>query len=184
MSIQYVTVFGGSWPKPGESAYEEAQRLGSLLGEAGYTVLTGGYIGTMEAVSRGAAEAGGNVIGVTCEEIEAWRPGRANPWVTEEMRFPTLRERLFALIDTANAAIALPGGPGTLAEISLMWNQMITRSLPPRPLILVGSGWKATFEGFFTHLEKYIPAPQQELLEFSPDVEDAFQRLGYRKPTE
>jgi uncharacterized protein (TIGR00730 family) len=184
MSIQYVTVFGGSLPKPGDLAYREAQRLGSLLGEAGYTVLTGGYIGTMEAVSRGAAEAGGNVIGVTCEEIEAWRPGRANPWVTEEMRFQTLRERLFALIDTANAAIALPGGPGTLTEISLMWNQMITRSLPLRPLILVGSGWKATFEGFFTHLGKYIPAAQQELLEFSPDVEDAFQRLENRKPRE
>jgi uncharacterized protein (TIGR00730 family) len=184
MSIQYVTVFGGSRPKPGESAYREAQRLGFLLGEAGYTVLTGGYIGTMEAVSRGAAEAGGNVIGVTCEEIETWRPGRANPWVTEEMRFQTLRERLFALIDTANAAIALPGGPGTLAEISLMWNQMITQSLLPRPLILVGSGWKATFEGFFNHLGKYIPAPQQELLEFSPDVEDAFQRLQNAKPRE
>jgi uncharacterized protein (TIGR00730 family) len=184
MSIQYVTVFGGSLPKPGDIAYREAQRLGSLLGQAGYTVLTGGYIGTMEAVSRGAAEAGGNVIGVTCEEIEAWRPGRANPWVTEEMRFQTLRERLFALIDTANAAIALPGGPGTLTEISLMWNQMITRSLPLRPLILVGSGWKATFEGFFTHLGKYIPAPQQELLEFSSDVEDAFQRLENRKPRE
>jgi predicted Rossmann-fold nucleotide-binding protein len=50
-----VTVFGGSKPKVGESAYEDAFQLGSLLGKAGYTVLTGGYIGTMEAVSHGAA---------------------------------------------------------------------------------------------------------------------------------
>ena len=57
-------------------------------------MLTGGYIGTMEAVSRGAAEAGGHVIGVTCEEIEAWRPVRVNAWVKEEIRRKTLMERL------------------------------------------------------------------------------------------
>jgi uncharacterized protein (TIGR00730 family) len=174
MSIQFVTVFGGSSPKPGEPAYQEAQRLGMLLGKAGFTVLTGGYIGTMEAVSRGAAEAGSNVIGVTCEEIEAWRPGGANAWVTEERRFSTLRDRLFSLIDACHAAIALPGGPGTLAEISLMWNQMVTQSLPPRPLILVGPGWRATFESFFQHQESFIPPSQRELLKFSTDVDEAF----------
>jgi uncharacterized protein (TIGR00730 family) len=178
MSVQFVSVFGGSSPKPGEPAYQEAQRLGALLGTAGYTVLTGGYIGTMEAVSRGTAEAGGNVIGVTCEEIEAWRPGGANAWVTEERRFSTLRERLFTLIDTCQAAIALPGGAGTLTEISLMWNQMITRSLPPRPLILVGPGWEAVFKEFFKHQETYIPTSQRELLKFSPDVDGAFKYLN------
>ena len=68
-----ISVFGGSSPKPGDLAYEQAYYLGKLIGEAGYTVLTGGYIGTMEAVSRGAAEAGGHVIGVTCDQIENWR---------------------------------------------------------------------------------------------------------------
>lgn len=53
-----VTVFGGSQPKPGTPAYEEARQLGELLAQRGHTVLTGGYIGTMEAVSRGAAHAG------------------------------------------------------------------------------------------------------------------------------
>jgi uncharacterized protein (TIGR00730 family) len=177
MNIQFVTVFGGSTPKPGEPAYQEAQQLGTLLGKAGYTVLTGGYIGTMEAVSRGAAEEGGNVIGVTCEEIEAWRPGGANPWVREERRFSTLRERLFTLVDACHAAIALPGGPGTLTEVALMWNQMITGSLPSRPLILVGQGWKATFEAFFRHQDSYIPSPQRELLKFSSNVDEAFQCL-------
>ncbi len=66
-----VSVFGGSQPKEGDAAYTEAQELGRLLAERGHTVLTGGYIGTMEAVSRGANEAGGHVIGVTCEDIEA-----------------------------------------------------------------------------------------------------------------
>lgn len=181
MRGKHVTVFGGSSPKPGGSAYEDARHLGYLLGTAGYTVLTGGYIGTMEAVSRGAAEAGSNVIGVTCDEIEAWRPVSANQWVKQEMRFGSLRERLFALIDNCDAAIALPGGPGTLTEISLMWNQMITGSLPRRPLILVGEGWKQIFATFFHIQGDYVPAVQREMLEFSSNVEQVISRLTHGK---
>jgi len=177
MSKKRVVVFGGSSTKPGEPTYEEAHRLGNLLGSAGYTVLTGGYIGTMEAVSRGAAETGAHVVGVTCDEIEAWRPVHANQWVMEEMRFSTLRERLFALIGNSDAAIALPGGPGTLAEISLLWNQMIIGSITPCQLILVGEGWKKTFDTFFHTQCDYIPASQREMLEFSPNVEQAIDCL-------
>jgi uncharacterized protein (TIGR00725 family) len=61
-----ISVFGGSQPEEGSLAYQEAYQLGKLLAEAGHIVLTGGYIGTMEAVSRGASEADGHVIGVTC----------------------------------------------------------------------------------------------------------------------
>ena len=78
-----VSVFGGSQPREGTTAYEEARKLGELLAKQGHVVLTGGYIGTMEAVSRGAAEAGGHVIGVTCEEIERWRKVGGNRWVKE-----------------------------------------------------------------------------------------------------
>ena len=88
----------------------------------------------MEAVSRGAHEAGGHVIGVTCEDIEAWRPIKANAWVMEEIRKKTLVERLHTLIHESDAAFALPGGAGTLTEISLMWNLMIVESLHRRPL--------------------------------------------------
>ena len=80
-----ISVFGGSQPKESDLAYAEAMELGRLLAQHGHTVLTGGYIGVMEAVSRGAQEAGGHVIGVTCEEIEAWRPIKANAWVMEEI---------------------------------------------------------------------------------------------------
>ena len=81
-----ISVFGGSQPKEEDAAYAEAMELGRLLAQRGHTVLTGGYIGVMEAVSRGACEAGGHVIGVTCEDIEAWRPIKANSWVMEEIR--------------------------------------------------------------------------------------------------
>lgn len=175
--MKAITVFGASNPQPGEPAYLQAQKLGSLIGRAGYTVLTGGYMGTMEAVSRGAAEAGGHVIGVTCEEIEAWRAASANPWVKEEWRKPTLNERLLTLTEACDAALALPGGVGTLAEIAIMWNHLQVGVLAPRPLILIGSGWQATFETLFASHDEYISPKYRGLLSFAEDVETAFQTL-------
>jgi uncharacterized protein (TIGR00730 family) len=178
-----VTVFGGAAPRPGEPAYDEALRLGRLLGEQGCTVLTGAYLGTMEAVSRGANEAGGHVIGVSCEAIEQWRPIRANAWVQEEWLTPTLKERLFTLIEQCDAAITLPGGPGTLAEFAVMWNLLIIAALPPRPLILVGPGWRETVEVLCRTHTAYIPSHQQEFLSFATTVEEAVEMLQMSKLT-
>jgi uncharacterized protein (TIGR00725 family) len=172
-----ITVFGGANPLPGDAAYSEALNLGRLLGEAGHTVLTGGFVGTMEAASRGAAEAGAHVVGITCKDIETWRGVKANPWVQEERSFANLRERLFALIDGCDAAIALPGGAGTLAEISIMWNQMIVEAIPARPLILVGSGWKNTFETMYANFELYTKARDRQHLTFVADVDTAVREL-------
>lgn len=168
-----VSVFGGSQPKEGDPAYIEAMELGRLLAQRGHTVMTGGYIGTMEAVSRGAYEAGGHVIGVTCEDIEAWRKVAPNRWVKEERRKKTLLERLQVLVEECEAAIALPGGAGTLTEITLMWNMMIVESRHRSPLILVGRGWQSTFDQFFASFETYMPANQRELLLFAEDVHRA-----------
>ncbi len=168
-----VTVFGGASAQPGDPGYQDALKLGSLLARAGHTVLTGGYMGTMEAASKGAAQAGGHVIGVTCAEIERWRNAHANPWVKEEWKTDTLGERLSLLMDQAQAAIALPGGAGTLVEISLLWNRMIIAAAPVRPLILVGKGWKDTIEALFREQDSYIGEPQRRLLTFSPTVEEA-----------
>jgi uncharacterized protein (TIGR00730 family) len=168
-----VTVFGGAAAQTGDPAYREAQRLGTLLAQAGHTVLTGGYMGAMEAASRGAAEAGGHTIGVTCAEIERWRHSKANPWVKEEWKAETLMDRLSLLMDKADAAIALPGGPGTLAEISLLWNRMIISAAPVRPLILVGVGWRNTFEKLFEEQDPFIGEPQRRLLAFASTIDAA-----------
>ncbi len=168
-----ISVFGGSQPQPGSEPYQEARELGRLLAEKGHVVLTGGYIGTMEAVSRGASEAGGHVVGVTCTQIENWRSIGANEWVKEELRKETLLERLECLITSCDAALALPGGPGTLAEISLMWNLMIIGGLEKRPLILIGDGWHSVFDEFFQQLGPYSPPNQRGLLRFAPDSQAA-----------
>ncbi len=172
-----VSVFGGSQVKEGDAAYTEAQALGRLLAERGHTVLTGGYIGVMEAVSRGAHEAGGHVIGVTCADIERWRPRAANQWVKEEIKKETLVERLHTLIHESDAALAMPGGAGTLTEIALMWNLMIVESLHRRPLILVGRGWQSTFDQFFREFTPYVTAHDREILRFAEDVQTAVEML-------
>ncbi len=127
----------------------------------------------MEAVSRGACESGGHVIGVTCTQIETWRNVHANRWVQEERHFETLRERLFGLIDGCDAALVLPGGVGTLVELSLVWNELIIGALAPRPLILIGPGWQAVMETFFAELGIYIPERLRSLVTFAPTIEDA-----------
>jgi len=172
-----ITVFGGSSPKPGDRAYEQAYRLGKLIGQAGFTVLTGGYIGTMEAVSRGVNESGGWVIGVTCDQIEEWRPVIPNPWIQEQMRFPTLKGRLYALIEHCDAALVLPGGIGTLAELAVMWSQLQTRSIAPRPLIFIGKGWQAVFDQLIAQFDSYIQVDHRHFVTFAADVETAFQML-------
>ena len=170
-----ITVFGGSQPKPGSPAYAQAYELGKLLALAGHTVLTGGYMGTMEAISRGANEAGGHVIGVTCADIEAWRGSHANAWVKEERRFSTLQERLNELIRACDAAIALPGGPGTLAEISLTWNLMIVDSIPHKPLILVGDGWKIVLDTFQREFAMYTYLDQAKFIKFARTIHEAIE---------
>jgi hypothetical protein len=140
MAIEVVTVFGSSAVPEDHPDYEEARKLGGLLAQEGFTVANGGYGGVMAAVSRGAKEAGGRTIGVT-SAIFSDRSG-ANPWIDREIRTKTLQERLEKTIGVGDAHIAMPGGPGTFAEIELTWN-LLQRKLLPKdgPLILVGQMW-------------------------------------------
>ena len=173
-----VAVFGGASAKPGDRAYEDAVRLGALLGGSGHTVLTGGYIGIMEAASRGCNEAGGHVIGMTCKDIEAWRGTKANRWVKEEHQFVTLRERMYALIDSCEAAIVMPGGVGTLCELMVMWNEMIIASRAPRPLIVVGDEWNTVLSQFFNSMGNYIGEKDRDLFQIVPTVDSAFAKIS------
>jgi hypothetical protein len=172
-----IAVFGGSNTSPGEPVYESARRLGEGLAKAGHVVISGGYIGVMEGVSRGAAESGGHVIGVTCEQIENWRPVRVNPWVTEEIRCADLPQRMSLMMNSCQAALVMPGGPGTLSEVSMMWDLLLTNSIPPKPLILVGEGWQRTFETFFQSFDSFVPSSQRKWLIFSPNEEHALQLI-------
>ncbi|HLI34060.1 MAG TPA: LOG family protein [Terriglobia bacterium] len=138
-----VTIFGSSLPVNGSPIYLDALRLGKLLAEAGFAICNGGYGGLMEASARGAYEAGGHTIGVTCN---IWT-SRANPWIREEVRTGSFEQRLMTLIARGDAYIALPGGTGTLAELALVWEMMNKSSLSEtvggqKPLLVMASYWK------------------------------------------
>lgn len=134
-----ITVFGSARICENTPDYGEARRLGRLLAERGDVVVSGGYGGVMEAVSRGAHEAGGLVVGVT---VSPWK-GRlaANTYLSEERSAATLFERLEALVES-DALIALPGGAGTLGEVALAWNLRQMDLMPAKPVILVGESWR------------------------------------------
>ncbi len=177
-----VVIFGSSQPRPGDQVYEDARKLGQLLAQAGHIVMTGGYVGVMEGASLGAAEAGGHVIGVTCVEIETWRGVQPNPWVKEVIRCETLLQRLEVLIQTCEAAMVMPGGPGTLTEAALTWNLLLTEAISARPLIFIGKGWKKIMGAVLQEFDGFIPPAQRKWLTYAHDVQDAFLKLQRTLP--
>lgn len=137
-----ISVYGSAQPVPGSDLYEEARTLGRLLAEAGFGVMTGGYDGTMAAVSQGAHEGGGHIIGITIDVF----PRPANPWVREEVRYPGFSERLRHLTDLADGFVVLRGGIGTLTEIFYTWGLMQTGAVrPAKPIIVLGAPWRRLF---------------------------------------
>jgi predicted Rossmann-fold nucleotide-binding protein len=123
----------------------------------------------MSAASRGAAEAGGRVVGVTCEDIEAWRSVRPNPWVGEEIRIPRLRDRLARLVEIGHALAAFPGGVGTLSEVAFTWSMLQTGPLSPRPLVLVGEAWREVLYAFLQRAGPYLGPDDAGRLLFESD---------------
>jgi hypothetical protein len=133
-----VAVFGSSEAVPGERAWEDAERTGALLAAAGYEVVNGGYGGVMEACSRGASEAGGRAIGVTCTEFGR---GKGNRWLAEDHPEDNLFDRTRSLIEISEAYIILPGRAGTLAELAFLWALHRGGILRGAPVVLLGAWW-------------------------------------------
>lgn len=126
-----ICVFGNSSPEPGSADYEEARALGGLLARAGYAVCSGGYYGVMEAVSRGAVEAGGHTIGMTTPFYKL----APNPFVVEEVPVPRWQDRLFAMIERGDGYVVMKGGTGTLLELAALWESLNKRAIACRPCV-------------------------------------------------
>jgi uncharacterized protein (TIGR00725 family) len=138
-----VAVIGSSQTQPDDPDYHNGVRLGRLLAEAGCEVATGGYGGLMEAVSAGAAEVGGRVIGITAPAVFPGRSG-ANHHVTDERPAATITERIQDLLTISSAVIALPGSLGTLTELVVAWNIAVVAPFSaghPKPIVAVGLTW-------------------------------------------
>ncbi len=139
MNEKTITIFGTGRAKPGDSAYILAYKTGRVLAQAGFAVVNGGYGGTMLAAAKGAAKAGGRIIGVTCS---AFKASKANQYVTKEIITESLDERLDTLIRLGRGYIVLPGGTGTLLELAKVWELKNKGFLEAdKPIILVGGFW-------------------------------------------
>jgi len=143
-----VTIFGSSLPKPGDEEYEQAYRLGKYLGKVGINVCSGGYQGIMDAVSKGAVESGAKAIGVTVDIFGAVQ----SKYLSEEIVTNSLFERLGKLMEIGDAYIVLPGGTGTMLELTLVWENMNKNLLHEKPFACVGKFWK----NIITEMEQRI----------------------------
>jgi uncharacterized protein (TIGR00725 family) len=142
--IKVVSVFGTGTARPGDKNFLLAQRLGGLLAGAGFAIANGGYGGIMEASAKGASEAGGEVIGVTCS---AFGQSGVNKFVSREIVTTSLNERLDTLVKLGNAYVVLPGGTGTLLELALVWELKNKGFLiEDKPIILLGKYWGVLIE--------------------------------------
>lgn len=170
-----VSVFGAHTPERGSPDYATARDLGFRLGEAGFTVATGGYEGTMAAVSEGAYAAGGKAIGVTSKRIEQKRGTRVNSWVTEVIVYESLQERLLHLVTKNDAMVVLPGGVGTLTELALSWNLMQVSEVPPKPLLLLGPMWHEVMSTFIR--PEFVHHQDREFITFSNSPQEVVESL-------
>jgi uncharacterized protein (TIGR00730 family) len=130
-----VTVFGSARFKHDHAYYAMAREMGRRLAELGFTVMTGGGPGLMEAANRGAREAGGRSIGCNIELPAEQRP---NPYLDRWITFQHFFVRKVMLVKYSYAFVALPGGFGTLDEIFETATLIQTRKIRNFPLVLVG----------------------------------------------
>jgi uncharacterized protein (TIGR00730 family) len=162
-----VTIFGGSKCGESDTEYVQAKRAGELLAQAGFTICTGGYLGVMEAASRGAREAGGRVLGIVMNQFKS----EPNRFLTDKVATPHFYERLQGLITRSVGFIAIRGGMGTVTELSLVWNKIQTKVIEPRPLVLLGDCWRPVVDQW----QKYLAVSDQDVaaLDFASTPEEA-----------
>ncbi len=147
-----VTVFGSARFKEGHGYYALAREVGAGLARAGFTVMTGGGPGHMEAANRGAREAGGLSVGCNIELPEEQKP---NPYLDRWITFRHFFVRKLMLVKYSYAFIAMPGGLGTLDEIFETATLIQTRKIREFPLVLLGRDYGRPLLEFFR--DRLIP---------------------------
>ncbi len=139
-----VTVFGSARFGADQPYYRMAREVGAGLARAGFTVMTGGGPGVMEAANRGAREAGGRSIGINIELPQEQTP---NPYLDRFITFHHFFVRKVMLVKYSYAFIALPGGFGTLDEIFETATLIQTGKIHEFPLVLMGTEfWRPLLE--------------------------------------
>lgn len=157
--MKTITIFGGNQASPAD--LQDAEELGRRIGRKGYTLKNGGYHGIMEATAKGCVEAGGKVIGI-CVEGNFNNQVTPNKYSTKVIHARSLDERIQELLKT-DAAIVMPGGLGTLMELTYAWGKKAAGST--FPIYIYGQKYKL----LLTNLEEQSLV-QREYLELVQDI--------------
>jgi uncharacterized protein (TIGR00730 family) len=141
-----VTVFGSARFLDDNEHYLRGVEVGELLAKAGFTVMTGGGPGIMEAANRGARNAGGRSIGCNIELPFEQKP---NPYLDRSLDFRYFFVRKVMLAKYSYAYIAMPGGFGTLDELFEIATLVQTKKIERFPIVLIGKEFWAPLVRFF-----------------------------------
>lgn len=135
-----VSIYGSARLKPEEKLYKVTREIAHKLGEMGFSIITGGGPGVMEAANRGAAEAGAKSIGLN---IELPEEQAVNIYTTRSITFSHFFVRKVMLVKYASAFVIMPGGLGTLDELTEVLTLMQTYKIKPFPIVLFDDNyWK------------------------------------------
>ncbi|MGD9419041.1 MAG: TIGR00730 family Rossman fold protein [Verrucomicrobiota bacterium JB025] len=171
-----VTIFGSARTKEGTRWYELAREMGAACAKAGFTVVTGGGPGIMEAGNRGAFEIGGRSVGVNIllpfEQEE-------NPYVQKSVTMNYFFTRKVVLVKYSYAFIVMPGGAGTMDEMFETMTLIQTEKLKGFPIILMGKDyWQPLMDFVYKMAEAGTISPDDpELIFFTDDVAEAMAHL-------
>lgn len=171
-----VTIFGSARTKPGTRYYEMARQMGAECARLGFTVVTGGGPGIMQAGNQGAFEAGGRSVGVN---IELPFEQSLNPYVHRSVTMRYFFTRKVVLVKYSYAFIVLPGGAGTLDEMFETMTLIQTGKLKVFPIVLMGKDyWQPLMDFVYRMADEGTISPDDpELIFFTDDIQDAVAHL-------
>ncbi len=167
-----VTIFGSARVKPEDEYYQQTERLAGLLVKEGFSVITGGGPGIMEAANKGAAEAGGKSVGLNIKLPFEQKP---NPYANIHIEYKYFFVRKVMFVKYAVAYVIMPGGFGTMDEFFEALTLIQTRKTKPFPVILMGSEyWQGLINWLKNKMlkeDKILPA-DLELIQVVDEPED------------
>ena len=177
-----VTVFGSARFGSRTSYYSLARATGRALAEAGFTVMTGGGPGIMEAANRGARDAGGPSLGCNIRLPSEQKP---NPYVDRFIEFRYFFVRKVMLVKYSRAFIAMPGGLGTLDELFEVATLMQTGKVRQFPLVLMGTEFWRPFFDFWERsviISGAVARGELDYVRMTDSVEEAVRFIERPRP--
>jgi uncharacterized protein (TIGR00730 family) len=167
-----VTIYGAAVATPDQADYQNAKQIAYLLGKQGFNIITGGGPGMMEAANLGASEAGVKSVGLN---IELPQEQKCNLYTNLNITFNHFFVRKIMLVKYATAFVIMPGGLGTLDELTEVLTLIQTNKIKPFPVILFNSKF---WHGFLDWLQNsvlitnYISESDLHLLRLSDQPSD------------